>query len=364
VHNRANAFKARRRLQRGGVTTVEDADAGAPVSMARATLEHHLSEFPDKLADLRGYLDAVLAAIKAAGDVEAAGAEVEDAHRDALAKITEAERRAAAAERATRLAEDRASTAEREREEADAVAEEAIADAARTREQSQAEIAQIRADAEASIALANERLAAAEREHQDRLAERDAEVEQAHREVSAAQVDAASARAAERAAGEEAQRERSMTARLREELGQARSDAEDTRQRLQTEIDAVRLAGQRAADETAAVRADLAAARAELAAAQRAVEAEREARVSLGGELERQRQEARTERDTLRTAHAEQIAQVQRSADERVHALTEALAVAREAADTYRAQIPAGGSAVPARKRTPRTPGQEKGGDR
>jgi hypothetical protein len=41
----------------------------------------------------------------------------------------------------------------------------------------------------------------------------------------------------------------------------------------------------------------------------------------------------------VRAAHAEQLAQAQRSADERVTTLTEALALAREAAETYRPQL-------------------------
>lgn len=48
----------------------------------------------------------------------------------------------------------------------------------------------------------------------------------------------------------------------------------------------------------------------------------------------------KTEREALRAAHAEQLTQAQRNADERVQVLTEALTVAREAAETYRAQLP------------------------
>ncbi len=146
VHNRANAWRARR-AQRGSVATQEDAGLASGVSLARATLEQRLDELPEKVADLRVYLDDLVVQLRAAGDVEAAGAEVEDAHRDALAKVTEAERRSAAAERAARQANEREQTAEREREEADALAEDAIAETARVREELQAEIAQVRAEA-------------------------------------------------------------------------------------------------------------------------------------------------------------------------------------------------------------------------
>jgi hypothetical protein len=53
-----------------------------------------LAELPAKVAYLRQYLDDVVSVIRTAGDIEAAGAEVEDTHRDALTKITAAERRA------------------------------------------------------------------------------------------------------------------------------------------------------------------------------------------------------------------------------------------------------------------------------
>ena len=52
MHNRANAWRARR-AQRGGVATQEDSGLAAPVSMARATLEQRLTELPQKVADLR-----------------------------------------------------------------------------------------------------------------------------------------------------------------------------------------------------------------------------------------------------------------------------------------------------------------------
>ncbi|WP_230589229.1 hypothetical protein [Mycobacterium kansasii] len=341
VHNRANAWRARR-AQRGGVATQQETGLGlaAPVSLARATLEQRLSELPEKMADLRGYLDDLVVQLRAAGDVEAAGAEVEDAHRDALAKVTEAEQRSAAAERAARLADERARTAEHEREEADALAEDAIAESARLREETQSEITQIRADAEAAVARAHEQLATAQAEHRNELAQRDTQLDQARQDASAARLDAASAQAAQRAADEAAERERQIAAQLRRELDQTRRDTEEERQRLQAQIDSAREAAQQAAAETATLRADLAAACAEITAAQHAVEIEREAVASLNRALQRQRDDAHAERERLRNDHAEQLANARQSAEERVHILTEALTVAREAADAYRAQLP------------------------
>ena len=114
IHNRGTAWKARR-AHTGDAPPREDG-LTAPVSMARATLEQRLSELPGRFEDLRQYLDGVVLDLRAAGDVEAAGSEVEDAHREALTKVTEAERRAAAAERTARSAEAAAKAAnDRER---------------------------------------------------------------------------------------------------------------------------------------------------------------------------------------------------------------------------------------------------------
>ena len=80
------------------------------------------------------------------------------------------------------------------------------------------------------------------------------------------------------------------------------------------------------------IRVALAEARAQAAAAERASDSARESLESLRGDLERQRAEAQSEREVLRTAHAEQLAQLQRNADDRVSVLTEALHAAREMA--------------------------------
>ncbi|MBN3459775.1 hypothetical protein JNN96_37725 [Mycobacterium sp. DSM 3803] len=338
VHNPASAWRARQ-AQAGSAVTTEEAAPAAPVSLARASLEQRLEQLPEKVGELREYLDSILAAVQAAGDVEAAGAEVEDAHRDALTKITEADRRTAAAERTARLASERADTAEQERQEADVLVEEAMAELAGVREESSAEIARVRAEAEAAIARAQDQLTAAENEHRRLLAERDAELEEARQAATNAQVEAAAAQAAKEAADAAADRERDTATGLRAELGQARRDADETRQRLQAELESAHQARQRAAAETADARAELATARAESAAAQRAMDVEREAVASLTRELDRLRTDAQAEREALRAYHAEQLAHVQRGADERVQALTDALTTAREVAASYRAQL-------------------------
>ena len=179
-------------------------------------------------------------------------------------------------------------------------------------------------------------------------------VARARQEASAAQLDAAAARADQQAANEAATRERNTVEELRREFTQER-------QRLQAELDAARQAGQEASDQTAAVRLELAASQADAAAAQRAAQADREAIAALRREVEQVRGDARSEREALRAAQTEQLAQIQHSADERASALNQALTLARETAEMYRAQLdqarpPARRESEPrttARKRTP-----------
>ncbi|GAB4982235.1 hypothetical protein MAHJHV59_34900 [Mycobacterium avium subsp. hominissuis] len=111
------------------------------------------------------------------------------------------------------------------------------------------------------------------------------------------------------------------------------------RQQLQSEVEAARESTQRAIAETAAVRVELATTQAEAEAARRAAEVDRAAVATLTRDLDRHREDARAEREALRQLHAEQLAQAQRNADDRVQALTEALTVAKAAAETYRGQL-------------------------
>jgi hypothetical protein len=60
--------------------------------------------------------------------------------------------------------------------------------------------------------------------------------------------------------------------------------------------------------------------------------------------------QARAERDALRASHSEQLTQAQENADERVLVLKDALELARETAEVYRAELSAQ-KAVAARKR-------------
>ena len=320
VHNRATAWKARRTHREDAAPTQDEGGGlSAPVSMARATLDQRLAELPGRVADLRQYLDAVVLDLRAAGDIEAAGSEVEDAHREALTKVTAAEGRAAAAERAARSAHAIAQAAQQDRAEADALTEEATAEMERVRQQAQTEVAR-----------AHEQLAAQAAEFTAGLAERDAEVDQARRDVADARTEAASAVASQNAATTQAARERETAAQLRQELDTARRDFEAARIQYQDQIESARMDLQAATTETAAPRTALAEANAQAAAAERASQAAGESLAALRHDGDRQRAEARSQLDGLRATYAEQLAQVQRNADERVAVLTDALDAARE----------------------------------
>lgn len=338
IHNRANAWKARRTHAAG--QTADNAPGAenpdAPVSMARATLEQRLAELPQRVAEVRHYLDDVLAAIRAAGDVEAAGAEVEDAHRDALTKVTEAERRATTAERSARAAEDGKAQAEQDRDEADTLAEETLADMERLRAATAADIAQIRSSAEAAVAAAEDTLTQAQARFTEQIAERDREVDSAREAATTAQIETSAASAALVAANESAERERATAAQLRDELDQTRRDFEEKHTRLQGQIDSARQEAHHATADASALRVELATAQALAESARRESDSDRAALATLAAELDRVRADERSERELLRAAHAEQLALARRSAEDRVQVLTDALSDARQALETSR----------------------------
>uniref|UniRef100_UPI003F583635 hypothetical protein n=1 Tax=Mycolicibacterium obuense TaxID=1807 RepID=UPI003F583635 len=341
VHNRANAWKARRAQTPSADARPDAEQADAPVSMARATLEQRLDELPQRVSEFRQYFDDVLAGIRAAGDVEAAGAEVEDAHRDALAKVNEAERRASAAERSARAADDRAAQARQEREEADALAEEALTEVERLRTTTEADMAELRARTDAAVAAAEASLADARTRFGEQLAERDRQVEAAREAANAAHIEASAAQAALAAANDSAERERQTTAQLRDQLDHARTDSEEKQAALHSQINTAREEARAATADAAALRVDLATAHARAESAQRAADTERATVSTLTAELERVRAEQRSERERLETTHAQQLALVQRNADERVQALNDALTHARQTAGTAHSDSPA-----------------------
>jgi chromosome segregation ATPase len=159
AHNRVNAWHRRRAQASADAPNTnlpaDRAAASAPVSAARQSLEQRLAQLPGQIAAFTKYLGDMLADIHAAGDTEAAAAEVQDAHRQAQAAISQAEHRAALAERAARQAQAQAAAAQTQREQADAVAEDALTQTEHARKDFQQQLAQ-----------ACEQTAAAQQAHQ------------------------------------------------------------------------------------------------------------------------------------------------------------------------------------------------------
>jgi hypothetical protein len=88
-HNRVNA-RHRRRADKPAGPADSSAVSSAPVSMARATLEERLATIPERLTQFAELLNGAVAELRTAGDLEAAGAEVEDARQEAQAQVSEA----------------------------------------------------------------------------------------------------------------------------------------------------------------------------------------------------------------------------------------------------------------------------------
>lgn len=100
------------------------------------------------------------------------------------------------------------------------------------------------------------------------------------------------------------------------------------------------------AAEAAALRTALAEATARAAAAERASQTAAETLAAWRTDWQRQRAEARSDLAAVRATHAEQLAHVQRSADDRVAVLTEALNAEREILRALIRQNPTGGSGL------------------
>lgn len=330
VHTRHTAWRARHAeaavaVDPGAVVETEGTPSSLSVSMARVTLEQRLADLPGPLTAVRAALDATMAAIAQASDLEAAGLEVEDAHREALVKVAEADRRASAAERSAREAEQRAADSARDQQEAEAITEEALAETESIRARADAEVSAAREHADAVIHALREEMAGERATHARDLAERTAAVDQAHAAAEAAQRDAAAANAAKSGAEEALAREIDTATQLRAQLDRVRQEAHDDRVRLQGSLDDQQRSHRQAQDELAAVRLQLATATAEADAARQAGRVEHDNAEAARRDVQAMREDMRAERDSLRAAHAEQIAHIQHAADQRADALSQAV---------------------------------------
>jgi hypothetical protein len=213
-HNRVNAWH-RRRASITADTSAPAAAADTPVSAARAALEQRLTQLPGQITTFTNHLGAILADITAAADMEAAGAEIQDAHRQAQTKIADAEHRAVLAERAARQAQMHAAAAQTQRDQADAVAQDALAQTEQARKAFQTQLAQ-----------AHEQTAAAEQARQA------AETEADHQRTAAAD-----ARAALQLAHTQAHTEReTLRAEHAEHIRQLRQAADEQAAALHTAL--------------------------------------------------------------------------------------------------------------------------------
>jgi signal transduction histidine kinase len=193
----------------------------------------------------------------------------------------------------------------------------------RDREAIAAEVDQVHADALAKTAEADRLRGLAER--RARQAEQD-------KDEADAAASAAQAAAEESAQAAEAAREQLRAAQARV-----------------VEVENARAAEQEAARQAlAAAAAEVSALRAKLV----------QVRSDAHAEQSRLLDQARSEREALRAQYAEQLAQIQRHADERAAALNQALELARDTAQAYHAQL--GGQPSAPDSPTPTRPARPK----
>lgn len=308
LHNRANAWHHRRRQEPAAEPAAEF--VAAPVSMARATLEERLNRLPGLIGEVRDYMDGVLDELRAASDLEAAGAEVEDVRREALAQTTAAEQRASSAERARREAEARVDEATAQREEADSAAEELVIELERLQSEFSEQITELRTESETHVEQAVQRAQAAEEAR-----------EQAERDGAASEDALIAARAALAAAEANTERERANSAQLSEELAAIRRELESAHLK------------------TAAAEGDAAAARDAHQVAAAAAAEHRELARQAQAATEAVRAQMRADMDTLRAETAERLQRERESADERVAAAMSTVEALKTTAAAYKAQL-------------------------
>ncbi len=330
LHNRANAWHHRRRQEPTSEPAAEV--VAAPVSMARATLEDRLNRLPGLISEVREYMDGVLDELRAASDLEAAGAEVEDARREALAQTAAAEQRASAAERARREAEMRANEAAAQRDEADSAAEELVTELARQKSEFTEQITQLHAQTAADVERAMERAQAAE--------DARAQVEQEH---AATQDALAASRAALTLAETNAEREQANGERLSGELAELRRELESAHLK------------------TAASEASAAAAREAQKVADAATAEHRELARQAQAATEAVRAQTRADMDALRAETVERLQRERESANERVAAATSTVEALKATVAAYKTQL--GGqesqdSSAPRKRATKRVAGE------
>lgn len=299
-HTRAKAYAARHDPRHGitGVGRAIDEAAEAPldrpISYGRASFEALLVRFEQVAADHHRQLGVIVAEAEAilatAGDADAAGYEVAEAHRAADIRVAQAEADRAAAERIATTARKEAASAAEAQAQADAATEKALNELDRVQTQTAEQIAAYQA--------------ATEQAQAGELA--------ARTELKEVRTEATRAAARAQAATEEltATHERILT----ERTADMRRQIEQVSANAQEQIKAMR-------DELAAATSATARAEAERAASAQTAERERATVTQLRAQLDTERgdhlhqltearREAHDERVALTHTHSEQLAAI------------------------------------------------------
>lgn len=355
-HDRAGAFTRKRELERaalGKTAPVQrDRPTPRPVTSARASLADLLAQLEMVAAGHReqmgGLLDRVVDVVGAAGDPDAAVAEVTSMRREAQAEVEAAQARADEAEADAIAARRQRDRAIEDKELADGVAEDALAERDRVLGEAARSIDAIRAEAATEV---EEIRAQALAEIEEIRQAETARVEAAEARAAAAQADARAAeeRAAEaEAAAEQARRDaaeqvdtltRDHAARVERvttDAGAQVAAAAAAQQRAESAASAADTRAAEARTELAQVKADLSAAREQ---AREDATAAREEIAGLRRELTEVRAQARTEREQQRNDHLAEIARVQQAAEAGATALQSALTAAENTITRLQAQL-------------------------
>ncbi|WP_036559119.1 hypothetical protein [Nocardia brasiliensis] len=343
-HDRAGAFQRKRELQLAAVGKApvqRERSTPRPVTSARASLADLLAQIEMVASGHReqmsGLLDRVVEVVAAAGDPDAAVAEVTSMRREAQAEVEAAQARADEAEAEAIAARRERDRALEDKELADGAAEDALAERDRTLVEAEQRIETIRAEAATEIESIRQAEAA-------RVQAAEAAASAAQAEARAAEERAAAAAAAAEQARRDATEQvetltRDHAARVERVNADADARVADSaaaQQRAESAAAAAEARAETARTELAQVRSELSAAREQ---AREDATTAREEIAELRRELTEVRAQTRTEREQQRTDHLAEIARVQQAAEAGANALQSALAAAENTITRLQTQL-------------------------
>lgn len=308
AHNRAAAWRERKRLQRL-VETRDPEVTARPVQAAQqraAEITTQLTQLADRFLD---QLPKALEELRTLGDLTAAEAQIATVQSEAQEQIAAASARAVRAEQAQR-------TAEAERDEADAAAAEALEESERSaeilrealsattaaeesRQAAQAARERAESDAAAAAKTASATIASLEKRLEETATARDALAEKLEK-LQAEHASAVQRRRSETARADHAEK---ATARLQEQLIAEKKAAEKAAASAEATISGLRTQRDAAREQIDALRDQVA----DLRGSEAAAKADRDA---TRAELDRERAHASERLEDLRAAHQAQVAQL------------------------------------------------------